>query len=110
MQSRVFIAKYNQPPQPGLHEDSSRKGFYQALGVRTFHQPAMAANRFVAIPNVKPACCCHVLQRFQRSPDARVRCASRILPSDVDQPVLVIGCSGRSPGPLRHSDAAHLPE
>jgi len=43
----------------------------------TFRQPVMASNRLIAMPNVKPACCRHGLQRCQRALDARARCASR---------------------------------
>ncbi len=52
-------AECNQPPQPGLRKDVSRKASIKRLRARTpttFRQPATASNRVIAMANVTFQC------------------------------------------------------
>jgi len=74
----------------------------------TLSQHAMASNRLIAMPNVKPACCRPGLQRCQRALDARADARPGVPRRDVGSAVPFR--NGSSPGLERQSDPADLPE
>jgi hypothetical protein len=74
----------------------------------TLSQPAMASNRLIAMPNVRPACCRPGLQRRQRALDARANARPGAPRRDARSAVPFR--NGSSPGLERQSDPADLPE